>query len=366
MTRWFVLVITAACAVLLASAQSDTLVPLTADNVTQLAPVQWIPFAPVRESLLVERGWFTTNADGSVIAAVRRDGGLVIWNADGTLRDTFAVQVNGLDTAVIDARFSDDGGRVASLHTADGTRYQVAVHRLGGETTVFAYPSGLGMPVRIWFDDSDPESLWIEAQPDPYQSPAGEHQVVRLAIPPRKAEPLVLPSAPEKDSESFVRIGRIPAPLAITATSKGEVRLWDLQTGDLRAQAQLDDVPVFGRIAETTGRWFAWRDQTSQALHLLDFESGEDRLIADIGGEYLQAMLLPPDASVILGVHLGDSPTVTAWRSVDGQRVDLGAYRDACSGVPDMITLTQDGARLIIGCDAGIEIWQITHLGESE
>jgi len=359
MIRWFVLVIMAACGVSLAGAQPDSPVPLTADNVTQFAPVQWIPFEPVRESLLVERGWFTTSADGGVIAAVRRDGGLVIWDADGTLRDTFTVQVDGIDTAVIDARFSDDGARIASLHTADGTRYQVAVHLLEGETTVFAYPSGLGMPVCIWFDDSDAESLWVEAQPDPYQSPAGDHLVVRLAIPPREAEAFVLPSAPEKDSESFVRIGRIPAPLAITATPEGLVRLWNLQTGDIRAQVQLDDVPVFGRIVETTERWFAWRDQTSQALHLLDFESGEDRLIADIGGEYIQAMLLPPDASVILGVHLGDSPTVTAWLSANGQRVDLGAYREECSGVPDMITLSEDGARLIIGCDAGIEIWQI-------
>jgi len=238
MIRWFLRVILAACVVSLAIAQPNSPVPLTADNVTQLAPVQWIPFAPVRESLLVERGWFTTSADGGVIAAVRRDAGLVLWEADGTLRDTFTVQVDGIDTAVIDARLSDDGARVASLHTADGTRYQVAVHPLEGETTVFAYPSGLGMPVRIWFDDSNPESLWIESQPDPYQSPAGDHLVVRLAVPPHEAGPLVRPSAPEKDRESFVRIGRIPAPLAITATPDGIVRVWDLQTGELRTQVQ--------------------------------------------------------------------------------------------------------------------------------
>lgn len=360
MSRWLWLMILAVCGVSLAHAQTETRAPLTADNVTQFAPVQWIPFDPVRESLLVERGWFTMSADGGLIATVRRDGGLVIWDSnDGTLRETFTVQTDGIDTAVIDARFDDAGARVASLHTADGTRYQVAVHPIGAETVVFDYPHGLGMPVRIWFDADDAESLWVEAQPDPYQSPAGDHLVARLAIAPHEAEPLVLPSAPEKDSESFVRIGRIPAPLAITATPEGLVRLWDLQNGEVRAQVQLEDVPVFGRIVETSGRWFAWRDQTSQALHLLDFESGENRLVAEIGGEYIQAMLLPPDASVILGVHLGDSPTVTAWLSADGQRVELGAYREECSGVPDMVALSEDGTRLVIGCDAGLEIWQI-------
>lgn len=340
--------------------QTDTpAVPITADNVTQLAPVTWIDFDSVRGDIPVERGWFTMSPDGGTIAAVRRDGGLALWSAQGEPLATFTVMQEEIETAVIDARFDSSGQRIASLHTADGQRYIVAIYTLSGEQITFRYPDEMGMPVRVWFDADDEHILWVETQPDPYQTPAGDHAVVRLSIALTEDPLFIIPSAPEKDTSAIVRIGRIPAPLAITATQEGLVRLWDLQTGEPRAEVQLEDVPVFGRIVETTGRYFAWRDQTSQALHLLDFESGEDRLIAEIGGEYIQAMMIVPDASVILGVHMGSDPSVIAWRTDSGDMVSLGAYRAECSGVPDMVTLSEDGARLIIGCDAGIEVWQI-------
>jgi hypothetical protein len=339
---------------------------ITAANVDGLRTVAAVDFATLPDGIVVETGWFNLSADGRMAASVRSDGGLVIWSLpDGALLDTFTVQAeDGTPTTVLDARFDSAGERVATIHTADGQTYQVAVHRIGGETEVFDYPDGLGVPVRVWLDRTTPAHVWVEAGPDYFDPDENRHLVVRLAIQPADdaadgGQPVVIDSAPEADRESFVRIGRIPAPLAITSTADGVVRLWDLETGAKTAEVVLDAVPVFGRVNETTGQQLTWRDQMSQALHLLDFTTGENRLIAEIGGEYIQALMVTPAADVILAVHIGETPNVAAWDTSSGAFVDLGRYRDDCARVPDMVQLSTDGTTLVIGCDAGFDIWQV-------
>lgn len=335
-------------------------VPVTADNIADLRPVNWIAFDALPADARITSGWFTLSLDGAYLATFNAaSGGMLIWNTTGELVDRFVVTTpssSEFPPTILDAQFGVVRGlpTLVGVATADSQQFSAALHPVGGETFEITLPSEVGVPVRVWLDADEPY-LWLEAvAPDPDDL----YHVVRVAV-LNPNDLRILPSGPEHDMESIVRIGRIPAPLAVTATEDGRVRLWDLQTGEISAEVKLDETPVFGRVNETDGRQLAWRDQDSQALHLLDFDTGEDRLVVEIGQEYIQALMLTPSGDLVLAVHIGDDPIVTAWNTATGERYDLGRYRADCTRVPDMVHLSRDGSTLAIGCDTGIEIWQI-------
>jgi hypothetical protein len=341
---------------------ADAPVSLDAENVADLRPVTWIPFTDLPPETAVLTGWFALSPDGAYFAGINAGeaGGLLIWDAAGVLIDAPTLPlVAGYAPTILDVAFdpgTDRPARLAFIATADGQTYTAAVHEVGGETRAFDLPPEAGRPARAWLEAGG-TALWIEsAAPDPDDL----YIVARLDLDNPDTPLMIAPSGPEHDRESAVRIGRIPAPLAITAAEDGRARLWDLQTGAITAEVQLDEMPVFGRINEATAGQLVWRDQESQALHLLDFATGEDRLVADIGQEYIQALLLTPGGDVILAVHIGDDPVVAAWDAATGERRDLGRYRADCGRVPDMAQLSRDGTTLAVGCDAGIEIWRVT------
>lgn len=331
--------------------------PVDMGNIERLQSVRTMDFADLPAEVMVESGWFTLSPDGRWIGVVRRDGGVVIYDStDGDIADTFTVTGdNGEPATVLDARFHPDTQRqrLATINT-DGEAFYAAVHSVGGETERYDIPSEYGIPLRVWFDDAD-ENLWVETT-----SMAGDSfDVLYLPLPAAESQDFfTLPSGPENDAESFVRIGRIPAPLAITSTQDGRVKLWDLETGEVTHQVELGAVPVFGRVNETTGEQLAWRDQESQTLQVLDFETGENTLVAELDGDYIQALMLTPAADVVVAVHIGDDPVVAAWDVASGERIDLGEYR-ACNRVPDMVQLSMDGTTLVIGCDTGLDVWQV-------
>ncbi len=337
-------------------AQSTPDVPpiITADNLERFAPVQTIDFATLPAEISIDSGWFTLSPDGRYIAVVRRDGGLVLYDSHtGEVADTFTLTgENGEPATVLDARFSDlpEEQRIVSIHT-DGSAFYVLLHTIGGETTRLDYPADAGIPVRVWLDAAAPY-IWLEAQP----LDRAALDVVRLN-PADPSDVQIQPSAPEADTTAYVRIGRIPAPLAITATADGLVRLWDLPTGEVLHEVQLEVPPVFGRINETTGRQLAWRDPASNTLNLLDFETGENQVLANLGGDYIQALMLTAPGDVVLAVHIGDEPVVAAWDVATGTYREFGAYRQ-CGRAPDMVLLSMDGTTLVIGCDAGLEVWR--------
>ncbi len=325
---------------------------ITAENIERLVPVAAAAFDQPQVSA-VDSGWFALSPDGQYAAVVSRDGSLVIFEDTGEIADQFRPDTAGSAAlTVLDADFAEEG-QLAAVYT-DGIRYVVAVHTVNGDTITIAYPDDAGRPVRVWLETP---YVWLETAPD-VDFEAG-YRVVRLPLPnaPENAI-LVQPSAPEADRASFVRIGRIPAPLAITSTPEGLVKLWHLETGALTATVQLDVPPVFGRVNETTGMQMAWRDPASQTLHLLDFSSGTDVQVATLDGDYIQAIMVTPGADVILAVHIGDAPVVAAWDVASGQRHDLGRY-GACGRVPDLVLLSQDGTTLVIGCDTGLEFWRV-------
>lgn len=350
-------------------AQTDTPPAITADNVRSLALARIVPmdaFTPAEAKHPPEplSGWFALSPDGKYAATVVEGGTTVFNTADGTIAAQL-VRRDPLEperwSTAIDIGWNDASDRFALL-MRQGTADLIYVVALNGSIQQQSVPAEFGVPVRVWLDAGASDAVWVETIPGPDADMPGGHFVVRLTITDDATDgaPQAIPTGPEADFDSFVRIGRIPAPRAITATFNSTVRLWDLQTGEVTAEVTLPVLPTFGRVNETNGEQFAWRDENSEALHLLDFTTGEDRVIAPLDGEYVQALLLTPDADVILAVHRGEISSITAWISVTGEEIALGEYDTAvCSRVPDMVQLARDGSRLVIGCDGGFQVWEV-------
>lgn len=339
------------------------LIPVDADNVAGFGSVLLVDFVDLPGDVgSVDSGWFVLSPDGRYASVVRQDGGLVVYDTlTGDVADTYTViGESGEPATVLEAAYSADGSIIAALHT-DGAGYLISLRAISGDGETLVLPfepveTVDDMPVRIWLDDETPY-VWLEVAAGTFER---YFYVARYPLPGAEDTQVIsLPSGPEMDMESFVRIGRIEAPLAITATADGLVKRWDLETGKVTATVQLDVPPVFGRVDDTTGRYLAWRDPASEALNLLDFEGGDNLPIAPLGGEYVQAILLTPPADVVFAVAIGDDPVVVAWASATGERFDLGPYR-TCGRVPDMVRLSADGTTLVIGCDVGLDIWRIS------
>ena len=163
---------------------------------------------------------------------------------------------------------------------------------------------------------------------------------------------------------AVVRIGRIPLPYVVTSSLDGIVKLWNLDTGEIVYEVDngTGEPSVFGNInADATH--LVWRDNANQTLYLLNFETGENREIAPLNGDYAQWYFLSNDASVIIAVNLGGEPNVVVWDTETGERTNLGNYRECDRPQPDMARLTEDGSTLIIGCDTGLDIWRINQEG---
>jgi len=175
----------------------------------------------------------------------------------------------------------------------------------------------------------------------------------------RESDVVEILYGPGADEDALIRIGRIEPPFAVTASPEGAVKRWDLSSGVMTAEATVENGPaVFGQLS-ADGRYLAWRDPMNDGLYLLDFDTGENRRIADLNGDYAQFFFVTDAGDVIFAVHLNDDPVVVAWDTATGERYDLGEYRE-CSRELDMARLLADDTTLTIGCDTGLEIWQVT------
>ncbi len=329
---------------------------ITAANITQLQPAVQIDYATAPDDAgALESGWLRVSDDGSQVVTINRANDLLLWDTHTTaLLDLYTIPgADGTNTNMLDIAWHPDSAAVHSLHT-DGATYSVAAYNVvNAKLQIIQTPTADDRPVRVW-PDADPALTWIEVMPAdssvvPYvmQLDMDSGEVIQQ-----------LDSAPEADPVSDARIGRMPAPLAVTASVDGLAQLWDLESGEQLSAVQVDSMPMFGHMNGASGRTLAWRDPMSEQLQLLDFTSGENALIAPLNGDYLQALLITPSEDVIVGVNVNAEPVIVAWRTADGERLSLGEYRD-CTRTPDMVQISTDGTTLVIGCDTGLDVWRV-------
>jgi hypothetical protein len=357
-------------------AAQDTPAVISADNITHLQSVAHIDFADAPlEAGKIDNGWFAMDAWGKQYAVKNQDDHLVIWNDAGQMLDQYFVEgADGLPATVLDFAFDGWDASVVSAHS-DGKYLYAASYSVGGDFILFRELS-TDTPLRVWVGSQFTDMLEMSSN-DPLLGRYVMEINPQRPIDHSTSKPIDLlpddihqfPSGPENDPDAFLRIGRIEAPFAITLTRDSLLKLWDLEWegGVVIGHAQLSELPGMGAVNTTHFEdfpdihppdYFAWRDGESKALHLLNIQTGEDRMVADLGGTYLPFMTLTPAADVIIAVNTGLEPVVTAWNTATGERYDLGEYR-GCKRQPDMVRLSQDGTTLAIGCDTGIDIWRV-------
>jgi hypothetical protein len=349
-----------------ATAQEQS--PITDETIADLTPVRQIDFAglidPAGNPLEVVNGWFALRPDGSLIALKSDDNQVVVVDAEGNVQQVYAAPLDrapgDLPATFIDAAFSPDGRWLVSAHTLGNDLYVVALSLDGVFEPVEQVFPQAGYPTRVWISASN--EIWLEMVPDMSRVDPRPYLLAAWALEPCDSAscsdlPMEYPSGPDQDADSFVRVGRIRQDAAITVTQDFVAKRWDLVQGEVMATGQLNALPGMGALTPNQ-RYFAWRDNESQELRLLDFDTGADRLIAPLGGAYIPFLLLDPTADVIIGVHVAGADRVTAWLVQDGERLDLGRYR-VCKRPPDLAALNLQGTQLVIGCDLGLEIWRV-------
>jgi len=333
-------------------AQVQDAAVITAENIQHLAPVAVIDFAGLPEHAgQIINGRVFTSSDGRLYAVVNREGQVVFLDEAGSvLSVTDRIMTDdGFPATFIDGAFDPSGQLFAALHS-QGMAYHITIAAIsGGQATLTV--SSEDKPVSIWLDE---EMAWLEV------IPANANSAPYLLQLPKSISSDTVPVrklfAPAQDEQAVARVGRLPLPLAVTATESGHVSRWDLSQGKLTAEAQVDAVPIYGAIT-LDGRYLVWRDPASVALHLLDFETGADQIVTLMDGLYIPFILLTAQADVVIGVYVNDEPAVVGWETATGRLHWLGHYRQ-CERPPDMVTFSNDRTTLVIGCDSGIEIWR--------
>jgi len=311
---------------------------ISADNVGRLQSVQQIDYADFDAD--IEIGWFATNPTASEFIVFDNDSQLYRVADDGEIVEiwTYVDDREEQLFAVIDGTFAY--GNAYILYTIDGN-YWINDSPFESE----------GIPLAL---NSDAESLYIEMQIDSalvvYQLDESLSIINQFDIPSNTSQPVM-------------RVGRIHLPMIVQSSFDGGVDIFEFDS--MVGEFQVGESPaVFGHI-NAPKTHFAWSDPNTTYLNLLDFETGENRIITELNGAYVQYYLLSDDASLVIAVNVDFEPNVIAWDTNTGERYDLGAYRD-CERIPDKVELSVDGTTLIIGCDTGLELWRIINEMETD
>ncbi len=322
-------------------AQDDRPPVITAENVGQLESVAQIDFTTMEmQGSAIENGRFALRADGERIALTDTEGAIHVLDVYGLVVGSYGFSgTDGLSAAPHEIAFGPDHV-IASIHT-DGSRFYVA--EFDYETGPFEETLFNDLLLDVWWAES---SLVVETG-DAIRAVAGEALEM-------------LSQTFKEDTESIIRIGRIEPPLAVTVTEDGRVKRWNMETGEITAEVQVERaLPIYGQVNAGGDRYLVWRDPLSEALHLLDFETGADRVVVELDGTYIPFIFLAAAADVMIGVNVDDRPVVVAWHTETGEQYDLGEYRE-CNRPPDMVRLSVDGTTLVIGCDTGLDVWRIS------
>ncbi len=343
---------------------------ITVDNIQSLQSVGLLNFATdltLSEAAFdgqINFGWFVASSQADRFLLIDSENTVLSVMLDGTITAQIA------DMNLVDAVPMNDDYFALLFATSDG--FDVWYDNLNSEipSTLKVSIVGDATPSAVWVDcmENDNTQLascaaYVEAFTDttttifmlpPFDTASSNTTEIQLDISDLRQESYL----PASNEAAVVRIGRIHLPYVVTSSLDGTVQLWNLADNDLVYDINngTGEPSVFGNInANATD--LVWRDNANQTLYLLNFETGENREIAPLNGEYAQWYFLSDDASLIIAVNLGGEPNVVVWDVATGERTILGNYRDCERPQPDMVRF--DGRTLIIGCDTGLDIWQI-------
>lgn len=328
---------------------------ISAENIRQLQSVQTLNFADLPADLVPASGLFAMSADATkVITFGNRSGEAplsqaVLWGYD----NGNSPAVNAIDGESI-VRFASDDGRC--LYTGYAGHYTVWEMNPASDSASVLHTSGaLGdeVVVNVWHNDAEPCSIEIYAE---ISAADGSAFIVGPDLSVLYPQLFVI----EAGDDAAARVGRIEPPLALTMTFEGMLFRWDMNTHQITASVALDELAMFGSV-NRAGTHYVWLQTDYAGLHLVDFETRTDRLIATLEPPtYISHLKLAHGADVIIGVDpLDHSGTVSAWLVDSGARIDLGAFRHCERSQPDLAAISHDGTALVIGCDTGIDIWRV-------
>lgn len=336
----------------IAQTDDSTLPVINADNIAQLQSVQQIDFDAA--SCEITSGWFQMNAIGTRYAVLDTRRHIHLWDATGDL--LLAPSADDCDTLrdTADVTFGADDTLYTTLQSLEAVTVTATAPDADtlSSDALITLEDVSGSVINSWVAD-DTSMLWLEFVAD-------ETTLLPLTLDDAVTVGDSLAYAPASDENAVVRIGRIPPPYVVTSSLTGEVKLWDMSSGEVLHTVDngTGEPSVFGNINRDATH-LVWRDNANETLYLLDFVTGENRAIDSLDGEYAQWYFLTNDASAIIAVNIGFEPVVVAWDVETGERTVLGEYRACERPQPDMARLSADGTTLVIGCDSGLDIWRI-------
>ncbi len=330
---------------------------ISAENSHQLQSVARLDFADIPADFgTFNAGWFALSDAGKRIAIINAEGSFVTASIEGEIeRVDSPMENDDLPARGIAAVVSDDNPNDDIFVFSAGSGYSIKY----ADTGTLSFQSQ-NTPQSVWRDS---DHLYLELLPaavlqlpDRFMMPDDPNHA-------READYPVIAYAPAIDLDAVVRIGRIEPPYVVTSSAHGVIRLWDIQQGDLLVVTHngTGKPSVFGNI-NANATHLVWRDELSESLYLLNFQTGENRKIADLNGKYVQWFFLSHDASVILGINMDFEPNIIAWDTTTGEKTILGEYRQCNRPQPDMARLSRDGTTLVIGCDTGLDVWRVQDL----
>jgi hypothetical protein len=335
---WILVVLLSLSSPIFAQTDEDL---ITIDNFTQLSSQYTIDFADIST---FNSGWFALSDNGEWMAVV--DIEHQVWRLSASDSQVLYTQPDFVTGVFFENTF-------IGVHTLEnGILVVIADGESIDQIVLPSESDSIDYPAEVWADEV---TIALELQPtNPDLRP-------RVALIDRTTQEVTIePYAPAQSTDAVVRVGRIPAPYALTSTFVGEVTLWNWVTGEslYTLNNNTEQPSVFGNINASTTQ-FVWRDNANETLYLLNFMDGTNEIIDALNGDYAQWYFLSTNADVIFAVNLGFLPNVVAWNVQNRERIELGNYRTCERPQPDMARLSTDGTTLVIGCDTGLDIWRI-------
>jgi len=323
--------------------------PITADTIETLTSLHHFDFELVSSrGLSPASGLFVMSADASLIVSFANAdeqpplSTAVLW--DGNSGEL--LKAVSLGDTHFERQLSPDGQTLIYATATDLLQIDLVT-----ETITTAVESETPF-LSVWFSENG--SICGEMSPDPMAD------ITVICSDGREIELF-------QNKEDFVRIGRVPPPLAVTVTDTGLVSRWDMETGEITAQVEAGGIAVFGAVnisgsvaSPESGTHLAWRDPPSENLYWLDFATEDNRLITPLESGFIAHILLSPQADIILAVDpMAARGQVWAWDVNTQTQYELGNFRPCERQQPDLARFSLDGTALVIGCDLGLDIWRV-------